>query len=436
METRPQSIAAFGAGTERRPIAPVVRQHVEEAAHLRHVRSVLVRGPHVRLLHLARLDERIAAHIDGIAVAGAYGAELCNAALAPADTGSMFAALVGSIEGGQAARVDRLLAIAEAVPKLRSGAVSAFGWASASTLRGLSKRLLDSADPWRQEVGLAACAMHRVDPGVPLLLRTAQDLAKPAALRARALGVAAALGHIDVRQACVDAASRDDSLGLAAACAGALVGDRSSVLEALRRFGSRPGRERERALGLLLKLASTEDSYALLRAMHDEPGAIRSLIRATGAAGDARFVPWLIAQMGDLAFARLAGESFSVITGLDLAYLDLDRKPPEGAGAEPSADPSDENVALDEDDSLPWPDPQKIAAWWKANGARLPAGNRYFMGEPPTAAHCLAVLQTGFQRQRRHAAEYLCLLKPGTPLFNIAAPAWRQQRLLAQMPGP
>jgi hypothetical protein len=43
------------------------------------------------------------------------------------------------------------------------------------------------------------------------------------------------------------------------------------------------------------------------------------------------------------------------------------------------------------------------------------------------------LLKNGFQRQRMAAAIYLCLLKPGTPLFNCAAPAWRQQRLLAQM---
>ena len=53
-------------------------------------------------------------------------------------------------------------------------------------------------------------------------------------------------------------------------------------------------------------------------------------------------------------------------------------------------------------------------------------------GELPTPAHCLQVLATGYQRQRLAAAEHLSLLTPGTPLFNVAAPAWRQQRLLAK----
>ena len=137
--------------------------------------------------------------------------------------------------------------------------------------------------------------------------------------------------------------------------------------------------------------------------------------------------------MSALKTARLAGEAFSLITGLDLAWLDLDRKPPEGPISGPNDDPGDPNVELDEDDDLPWPDAGKIAAWWEDNAPRFTPGVRYFMGEPPSPAHCLSVLRGGFQRQRIAAAEYLCLLTPGTPLFNTAAPAWRQSRLLAQM---
>lgn len=43
------------------------------------------------------------------------------------------------------------------------------------------------------------------------------------------------------------------------------------------------------------------------------------------------------------------------------------------------------------------------------------------------------LLREGFQRQRIAAAEYLCLLQPGTPLFYTSAPAWRQKRWLAKM---
>jgi uncharacterized protein (TIGR02270 family) len=171
----------------------------------------------------------------------------------------------------------------------------------------------------------------------------------------------------------------------------------------------------------------------MLATLAQDPTHDRAVIQGIAIAGDPHYVPWLIAQMGDLKLMRLAGEAFAFITGLDLAYLDLDRKPPQGVELGPNDNPADDNVSMDEDDNLPWPDPEKIAAWWRTYGANFASGTRYFMGAVPTPATCLEVLQTGFQRQRIAAAEYLTLLTPGTLLFNTAAPTRRQQRLLAAM---
>ena len=171
----------------------------------------------------------------------------------------------------------------------------------------------------------------------------------------------------------------------------------------------------------------------LLKGVARDPANIRLLIQGAGIVGDPYYVPWLIKQMADLKLTRLAGESFTYITGLDLSYLDLDRKPPENVEAEPNDNPDDDNVAMDEDDSLPWPDPVKIQSWWDVNKSRFTDGTRYFMGEPVTRAHCIQVLKDGYQRQRIAAALYLCLLHPGTKLFPTKAPAWRQQRWLADL---
>jgi uncharacterized protein (TIGR02270 family) len=88
---------------------------------------------------------------------------------------------------------------------------------------------------------------------------------------------------------------------------------------------------------------------------------------------------------------------------------------------------------MDPDEGLPWPDVAKVERWWAANSGRFALGTRYFMGAPVTREHCIGVLKNGYQRQRILAAHYLCLLDPGTPLFNTSAPAWRQQRLLAKL---
>lgn len=412
----------------------MVAQHVEEAAQLRRVRSVFVRGPQVRLLDLGRLDARIAAHLDGIRIAGPYGIGLAHQALERPGAGEVFVATVRAIEDHDTEHLERLLAIAETLPSSGAGLLSAFGWMSATGLRGIAKPLLEARQPWRREVALAACGMHAVDPGVALDRALHDD---HETVRARALIVARQSGRRDLIQACLDAiADKDARCALEAARSALLLGDRTESLRALEALAIGNGGIKPpnlMALRVALKVVSPTRARALLASLSKDTAQIRTLIRGIAFAGDPHHVPWLIAQMDDPKRARLAGEAFSFITGLDLARLDLDRKPPPELELGPNDDPNDENVAMDEDESLPWPDPAKVLAWWKKSENHFSPGSRYFVGGAPTRAKCLDVLKTGFQRQRFAAAEYLTLISPGTPLFNSAAPAWRQQRLLERM---
>ena len=409
----------------------VVQQYVEGAALLWNNRSFQLCGPQIKLRQLGQFDDRLAAHLDGLAVAEKYGFNLAVAALEKLGSAQAFVVTIRLIEDQNILGLEKLFNIIEIVPESHSGVFSAFGWVSAASLRGITKSLLESSKVFCRQVGMIACGMHHANPGS---IVSAAFSDENAALRARALRVVADLGLVDNLPACTDAlVDENPDCTYQAARAGVLLGERGASVSALHRIASAPGPWRSRALGLLLKLQSAADAHATLKALAQDPACIRLLIQGIGTAGDVHYVPWLIQQMHDLKLSRLAGESFSFITGLDLAYLDLERKPPEGVDFGPNDDPNDDNVAMDEDDGLSWPDVEKITAWWQAHGHRFAPGTRYFMGKPPSSAHCLDVLKNGYQRQRMAAAIYLCLLKPGTPLFNCAAPAWRQQRLLAKM---
>ena len=149
-----------------------------------------------------------------------------------------------------------------------------------------------------------------------------------------------------------------------------------------------------------------------------------------GMTGDPLYIPTLIKQMEVPEQARVAGEAFSMITGIDLAYDDLDTDQPEDFEAGPTEDPEDENVDLDPDEDLPWPDQALIQQWWDDHGRNYQPGQRYLCGQPISEANCRRVLIEGFQRQRISAAYELALMNPDEPLFEWRAPGFRQQEWL------
>jgi uncharacterized protein (TIGR02270 family) len=218
-----------------------------------------------------------------------------------------------------------------------------------------------------------------------------------------------------------------------AAWAAVLLGDKQNALEVVTGFAEVPGPFRARAFQLVLQVTGVQSAHRWLAILAADSANLRWLIRGAGLVGDPAYIPWLIDHMADVKTTRLAGEAFSLITGLDLAWLDLEVKPPGNFESGPNDDPNDPNVGMDQDDGLPWPDVRKIQDWWHANSQGFQPGTRYFMGEPLNRDNCLRVLRERFQRQRSAAALYLSLLNPGTPLFEWRAPARRQQRLLAEM---
>lgn len=108
---------------------------------------------------------------------------------------------------------------------------------------------------------------------------------------------------------------------------------------------------------------SAEQAQAWLKTLASDPGTRRLAVQAAGVIGDPANIPWLIQQMANPIVSRVAGESFTFITGIDLAYDDFDTDKPAGFEAGPTENPEDENVDMDADEDLPWPNTQLIEKW-------------------------------------------------------------------------
>lgn len=425
-------------------LSPVVQQHAEEAALLRHVRGTLVRAPHVGLLLLARHDERIEAHLDGLLVAGAAGQAPARAALdeEPGAATAFVAAVLALRLRDDGCWAELIARAAHSRPVWR-GLCSALGWVAADTLQGVVRKLMAARDATPRSLAIEACRMHRVDPG-PVLAAALAD--RDAHLRASALRAAGDLARHDllgpVRAALGDG---EPEVVFQAACAACLLGERQASMQVLLAAAHNPGPEGPRFGGPALALVMAANSPAVAQEVARDlsaaaqaqatPEARRRLLRAMALLGDTRHVPWLLERMREPALARLAGEAFGWITGVDLVAQQLEQlQPPEGAPQTgPSEDPADEDISLDEDADLPWPDAERVQAWWQRRPQR---GERLFMGhaQADTAA-LVQVLHHGTQRQRRHAALLLALAQPQAVLLPVAAPAWRQRRWLAALAG-
>jgi uncharacterized protein (TIGR02270 family) len=421
------------AAVRRSHSAPVIHaivcQHAEALLDLYVLRSAATESGGVQLRDLSRVDKRIAAHIDGLSVAGDQAWPVCEACLESPGAAAAFPAAVWALDHHPPA-LDSVFTLAAERPDVLRSVAFALAWVDSHRLQGVVARLLREGNSLQQSAAISGCAAHGVDPG----LAAERWIRHPdAPTRRRALK---AIGELGLRAAApaVSAAMRDEDAGCRfwAAWASVLLGDRGPGLEALI-HDTADEAHRARAFPIALQTLSPGQGHALLQGFARDPQQLRKVVQGSGIVGDPAYVPWLIGHMRNPEMARLAGEAFALVTGADLLALNLETTRPEKVQSAANDDPDDANVCVDPDEGLPWPDPHKVEEWWARNCHRFQRGERYFMGGPVTREHCIGVLKNGYQRQRVLAAQYLCLLDPGTPLVNTSAPAWRQQKLLAHM---
>jgi len=409
-------------------IESIVEQHAEEAAFLWLLRDAAVQAPHYSLNDLADIDERVEAHIDGLRVAGEAGWSFCADALSQEEPGEVFAAAVLAFESGQDQRIKMVLEAAATDPELSRGLISALGWLRLDQVKEHIDQLLRSLTPELRRIGVAASAVHRQDPGSTLVDALNDE---NTFLKARAILAAGELGRIDLLPMLKKQLTAEDKdCQFWAGWSAVLLGDRGEALEFLKTLATSESPFRESALNLTLRVMDNTSTQNWLKEMSQQLAWLRYTVIGAGVAGAPVRIPWIIEHMEVPELARVAGEAFTMITGVDIAYEDLEGEWPEGFEAGPTESSEDEDVEMDSDEDLPWPDAQLIAEWWAKNKAAFRNGTRYLLGQPISPEHLHKVLRTGFQRQRAAAALELALLQPGQPLFEVRAPGFRQKQIL------
>jgi hypothetical protein len=434
-------------------IPHIISQHAEEAAFLWLLRDRAVHAPHYSLKDLAKLDDRIEAHIDGLRIAGDEGWKICKGTFAWEEAGEVFAAAVLAFERGDDEMIQEVLKAGQESYELSRGIVSALGWLPYEQALIHIQKILDSGSPYLRRIGIAASAVHRKDVGKYLADAISSD---DTLLKACALKAVGELSRKDLLPFISTLMNGEDENWCFWAAWSAAILDNTSAVSILTSFitaantphpsplpqGERGiqddpvsvtiiARERaEEAVKIALRRMDLPSALNFQKELTKKPETLRLAIMGAGIIGDPMLMPWLIDHMSIPEHARVAGESYTMITGIDIAFQDLEGEKPEGFEAGPTESPEDEDVEMDPDEDLPWPNPELILGWWNKNKGLFKNGVRYLLGNPITAEHLQHVLRTGFQRQRYAASIELVMMKPGQPLFEVRAPGFRQQLML------
>ncbi len=410
------------------PCQPVIVDiHAEEAAILAANRATATQAPHRRLDDLATVDGRLAAHLDGLAIAAAHGAAAAEAGWTAAqEPGEVFVLLhTHQQQAPESAVVAALVAACVDPtdgPARRDSLVVACAWSGIALPAWLAASLPPATTA---RLRLDITAERRQGDGVQ-----AADLAvtQPPAILARAIQAVGELGRADFYTVCRPHLASDDiAVRFWTARTLALRTASSESRKTLQWFATAKSPFAAIAATLAARRLAPADAQAWIDQLATTH--LRLSIQAAGAAGDPVRLPWLLERCADPSVARVAGEAISLITGVDLAYLDLDGDQPAGfTPPGPTDDPADPNIDTDPDEHLPWPDVARLSLWLAQQS--FPVGVRHLCGKPIDAEWCTHVLRDGYQRQRLAAAHELAAIDPTAPLFNTAAPAWAQRKAL------
>lgn len=408
-------------------IPDIISQHMEEAIFLWLLRKTAIEKPPYDLSSLVELDNRLEAHLDGLRIAGNEGWEICKQELKWEEAGEVFTAAYLAFESDDALRIHEVLEVGSVEPELCRGIISALGWLPFEQGAKYTSQFQTAEAANLRYIGLAAHAIHRQEPGQALIeaLQSEGTL-----LKARALKAVGELGRRDLI-AYLQASFRDENskCHFYAAWSAALLGDAYAcpILQAIAQSDSPYCEE---ATKMALRRLPLKTAQGWLKELSQNEEYLRQAIIGAGALGDPAIIPWLFEMMTVPEHARVAGEAFTMITGVDLAYEDLEGEWPDGFEAGPTEDPEDENVAMDPDEDLPWPAPELIQKWWASNKKNFQNGTRYLVGKPIATDSLQQVLRNGFQRQRAAAALELAMRQSTQPLFEVRAPGFRQKQLL------
>ena len=399
------------------PFRDIFEQYVDDASFFWVLRNVALSKPNYYRSDIHELDNRIDACLDGLKTSPEDIWDVCESALEFEAGGEVFTSAIVAFRSLEPKKIQQVVNVGLMNDDTFKGLVTAILWLPYNLVEGWLAKFLKSKDLGHKRIAIAVFGLLRKDIGEYLTaLLQREDCVGDAKLYARCLRCIGELKRRDLLPALNQAMdAKDPSVVFWASWSRVILGD-DLALENIKAHLAKPGNFLHRAIAMYFSAAPMDQAKLVISDLAKKPETMRTAILAAKTIGDPQVIPWLISLMENPQFARVAAEAFSHITGIDLESNKLELDLPE-LDIQPNED--DEDVELDEDEELPWPDVEKVKAVWQKYGRQYAVGVRHFAGKSISPEVLKYQLVHGNARSRAAAALNLTLMLPSEPFVNV-----------------
>ena len=400
----------------------IYEQFVDDASFLWVLRSIAVEQPHYNVADIHELEQRIEAQLDGLMTAVEDAWEICLQALELEEPGEVFTASVIAFRSHDVEKIQKTIETGLANDEATKGLISAMGWLPGKLVHPWIEKFFTSKDLNHKYLALAACSVRRENPGEYLnRILERDDCKQHEKLYARAIRLIGEIRRQDLMPHLSEAInSEQDDIRFWSNWSAILLGNRTAVTN-LEPYVFKTGMHQMNAINIAFRVLPIEQARNWISKLAADKDQERTVIKATGILGDPHAVNWLITKMREPAYAKLAAEAFVLITGIDLEKNHLAAEIPPAIAVQPNSDTDDDDVSLDEDENLLWPNPELVSSIWMSQGQNYIAGQRYFMGKKINTDFLRNTFSNVNQRQKYAVAMELALTDSTTPLYNTRA---------------
>ncbi|WP_143247432.1 TIGR02270 family protein [Agaribacterium haliotis] len=401
------------------PFYSMYERYVDDAAFLWLLRQLAQKQPHYDVPALVELEQRLNRQIEAILSDAELAWLACEALLEHRDAGEFFVAAVVALRTAGEERFDALIELAGGDETLEFALASACAWLHQALAKPVVERLFKRPEAGFRRIALHVCRLKSWSPLAALnaVLTDADARAddKLYCLALRCVGEFKA----QALKALLLVALQDErnAVQFEAIAASILLGQ-YSLAEKLRPWVFAE-QYHERAVNLAFCSLPAELARQWVAELAKMDNCQSALIQAIACLGDPQAVPWLLAQMRDALWSRRSGLVFSSITGIDLEQHELVNDIPD---LDDSFGDEHQPLQFDDDESLPFPDADKVAALWQKYGRNFVSGKRYMVGRQLSSESLQQLWQQGPAYLRARAALLLALQNPSQPLLNACAP--------------